>query len=1151
MKRLFAYGLFFALLCAIGSALAFGQAETGQIAGTVTDPSGALVPNAQIIVIAVATNATRTTVTGAEGSFLVPNLPPAEYKLKVTAQGFKTVEQQVEIQPGAKVGLDIKLEVGAPATTIEVSGSAASILVNTETQTESQVITPQMITQLPFADTRNPYSLVVTSGNVSEDDPSGRGVGVAINGLRSESTNILLDGAANNDEFTATPGQYVPLDSVQEYSILTDNFTSEYGRAGAGVVNLTTKTGTNNFHGTAYEYNRVSKLAANDFNDNAYGVPKGIYTRNQFGNSIGGPIKKDKLFFFESTEWTRIRSAAPQINMVPDSALVALAAPATQSFFSAFGKLRSGISTLATFTRGDLATLAKANCGGTLPSYFTAPDPCPALPASTPMFDEVTYNVPLDAGGGTPQNTYDLVGRGDWNVSNKTTVYGRWARYSEYDLAGTTSYSPYAGYDTTTTSMDNSFLVSMTHTFSPTLVSQSKLVFNRLGTLQPLGTNPDSPSLYFGSLTTTRLLNQAVALPGYLPFSPGSGIPFGGPQNFLEYYEDVTKVHGKHDFRFGAAFTYIRDNRTFGAYETPGAALGSTGSITRLGLDDFLDGLMHQFQSAVDPQGKFPCVNPAAPDASCLLTLPVGQPNFSRSNRYNELGLYGQDSWKIGPHFTLNLGMRWEYFGTQHNQDPNLDSNLYFPTEPNRFQAIRDSGVATTPNSPIGGLWKKQWHNFGPRLGFAWDVFGDGKTSLRGGWGISYIRNFGNVTFNVIQNPPNYAVISLIGGVDLPQSALAVTTNVAGPLAGTSGTKALPAVSLRAVNPDIAQAYAHDFSFGIQREVRPNVVAALEYSGSKGVHLYDIANINNYGMGDIYLGDPCNYATTGNICTDRLKKTQYTNINFRSSNGFSRYNALNARVDIRNIKGVNFRVNYTWSHVIDNLSDTFSSSGNQFNLGYTDPFNPKIDSGDAEFDNRHRIAISGVWDVPFAKGTHGVAREVFDGWSVAPIITARTGNPYTIYDTTNSFANYKRMDETTAIPRNPQPLVAATGLPNTYSMLNLCSGAPDTPDYSSCSFDSSYVNPIVGYSDFGPFPSNMTGRDAFRSPGDWNVDLAVHKLFFVGERYKLDFQAQMFDAFNHANLYAGSGSADACCVTYIPASFYGHRNIQLALRFMF
>jgi hypothetical protein len=1134
-KQVLVFGLVLFLgLLGIPSLLA--QTETGQIAGTVTDPSGGVVPSAAVTVTSAATAAVRSTATGSDGSFVVTNLLPATYRVKVEAPGFKTATQEVEVAVGSRIGLEIKLEVGAPTTTVEVSATPA-VVVNTETQTVSQVIDSVMVTQLPIADTRNPYALVVTSGNVSEDDPTGRGTGYAINGQRAASTNILLDGSANNDEFTAYIGQFVPLDSIQEFNLLTTNFTAEYGRASGGIVNLTTKSGTNSFHGSAYEYNRVSKLASNDFNNNAYGIDKGIYTRNQFGYSVGGPLKKDRLFFFQSTEWTRIRSSAPQINFIPNDALIAASAADTQAYFSQHGARRSGLSVLQTFTRGDLAGLGSDPCQGK-----AAPDPCGSLPMTTPMFDKVTFTIPADAGGGYPQNTYDLVGRVDWNISNKTILYSRYALYKELDFAGTVSHSPYAGYDTPGTSSDNNILLSLTRTFSPTFVSQSKIVFNRLRNGdQPLGKNPASPGLYFNSAVQTNLLGTAVALPGYLPYSPGSGIPFGGPQNFLQLYEDLSKVHGKHTLRFGGSYTYMRDNRTFGAYETPVASL-STGSINDAAMDRLLNGVLRQFQAAIDPQGKFPCG--ATVTADCTVTLPVNQPNFSRSNRYNEFGLYAQDSWKASRRVTVNLGLRWEYYGVQHNKNPKLDSNLYMGTGANIFEQIRNSAVMIVPNSSINGLWRKDFKDFAPRLGFAWDVFGDGKTSLRGGYGIGYERNFGNVTFNVIQNPPNYAVISIVGdGVDVP--SIPIPSSLMGPMAGSTGSKALPRVSLRAVNPDIKTAYAHFWSAGAERELFRNVVLDFEYSGSRGVGLYDISNINRYGSGNVYLGDPC----PSPPCFDRLRTTQFTNINFRSDKGWSNYNALNTRVDIRNVHGINFRINYTWAHAMDNLSDTFSSSGNNYNLGYLDPFNPMVDKGDALFDNRHRIAVSGIWLVPFAKNTHGALRQIADGWAFAPIFTARTGSPYSIFDCTYAATVCMRMVETTPVPRAPQKPVPVPGIPNTFNQLSLCSGAPD--DFTGCNFDSSYYNPVVGLSDFGPFPSAMTGRDAFRTPGDWNLDFAIHKKFFFTERYNLEFRAEMFNAFNHANLYTSSGSAEVESQPYIPASFYGHRNIQMALRFTF
>lgn len=860
-------------LVSFNTALVMGQAETGQIVGTVVDPDGAVITGATVTVKSQATQAERTTTTGDNGTYVVANLLPGIYTVTVEAPGFAKTVKRAQLAVGARLAVDFQLQLGTQVVeVVEVIGGGG-VAVNTETQTISQVITSRQITDLPTL-TRNPYALAVTAGNVSEADPSGRGVGVSINGQRAASTAILLDGGTNSDEFTATVGQAIPLDAVQEFSLLTNNFTAEYGRASGGVVNLVTKSGTNEYHGTAYWFGRYSKLTSNTFENNANGIPRPVFTRNQFGYSIGGPVFKEKLFFFQSTEWTRVRSAAPRIVLVPTDQFIGAAAAATRNFFSAYGKLKPGLNNLGTITRQDLINAGADPCApGSLCAMTLAP--------TFPLFNRVSYNVPNNAGGGDPQNTYSLVGRVDWNISDKTTLYGRYALEDQSFLKGSNADSPYQGFDSGATAFNNNLLVSLTRTWSPRLVTQSKLVFNRLNQEQPLGDFPNTPTLFFRT-TRTRFLGDLVALPGYLPFNPGTGIPFGGPQNFGQAYQDVSYVKGAHQLRFGGSYVYIQDNRTFGAYANPSATLGA--NIPQA-FDNFLRGVLQQFQSAIDPQGKFPCRNPAAPDPTCVVTLPVGQPSFSRSNRYHEFGFYGQDSWRVTPRFTLNLGLRWEYYGVQHNKDPKLDSNYYDAQLGNIFQSIRNGDVATVPNSPIKGLWKKDWNNFAPRVGFAWDLFGDSKTSLRGGYGIGYERNFGNVTFNVIQNPPNYAVISIIAGADVP--TIPISTDIAGPLAGTTGTKALPPVSLRNVDPNIVNAYAHLWSLSVERELVRNLTIALDYSGSKGVNLYSLEDPNRVGSGHVYLGDPCadlngdGRPDTGNpaACRNRLRLTQYTNLN--------------------------------------------------------------------------------------------------------------------------------------------------------------------------------------------------------------------------------------------------------------------------------
>ena len=412
------------------ASLIWAQAETGQITGVVSDPSGAVVAGAAITVKSLSTGAERSDTTTTAGIYAVTNLLPGPYEIVVGRAGFATYKQKITLSVGEKAGLDIRLSVGEAVTVVEVTETAPAIKTNTQTQTITQTLSPAQMTELPTS-TRNPYNLVVTSGNVSEDDPGGNGVGVAMNGLRSASTNVLLDGVANNDEFGATVGQTVPSDSVQEVGIITSNFTAEMGRASGGIINVTTKSGTNDFHGTVYFFNRVSALASNQFVNNANDLPKSIYTRNNFGYSIGGPVVKNKLFFFNNTEWTRVRSIANSVVWTLDPAYIAASAPAAQQVYSQYGKLIPGVVNLGSYSRNQLAAQGNDPCASA-----SANGGCASYNPNAPMFDQISYNSPANSGGGSPQNTYNIVGRVDYNWSDKTQIYTRYALYSEADLAG-------------------------------------------------------------------------------------------------------------------------------------------------------------------------------------------------------------------------------------------------------------------------------------------------------------------------------------------------------------------------------------------------------------------------------------------------------------------------------------------------------------------------------------------------------------------------------------------------------------------------------------------------------------------------------------------------------------------------------------------
>jgi hypothetical protein len=1087
--------------------------ETGQIAGTVTDTTGAAIPNAVVSAKNAGTNAVRTATSNGTGAYLFTGLAPAVYQISVQPTGgFGTFTGRAEVTVGGHLTLDIKLQPSSSIETVTVQGESG-VAVNTQTQEVSQVVNTQQVAQLPSL-SRNPYDFVTIAGNISAGDKvtsSGatsttgdqndttRGVGFSLNGQRSTGTEILLDGVENNDTYLTGPALVqIPIDSVQEYRVITSNFGPEYGRASGGVVNVVTKSGTNSFHGGAWEYNRLSAYTSNTVTNAQSGNPKGNYTRNQFGFDIGGPVLKDKLFFFGSTEWIRVRGAASNQSLIPTPQFLAASAANTQQFFSTYAKNPPSYS----------QTLTKGQLGVTTTGAFSK------LPDSLPVFGVVNFAAPANAGGGNPEDTYYFVLRGDFSMTSKTQMSGRAAEYHEIDQPGGLFSSPYSQYNVGQAIRGQTFLYSLTHEFTPSLVSNTKLSFTRNSVDQSYNTTlGNTPILYFRSGQTFQGIQ--TQLPGFFDINEGTGgLPAAGPQNTSQISEDLNFVRGHHSIMVGTQLFYIQNNISYGAYAQAVEGIGSN-SVTA--LDNFVGGQLALFKAAVNPAGAFPCFRNYQTGAltqtpGCSINLPATQPNFSRSNRYKEWAIYAQDSFKMTPKLTVNYGLRYDRLGVPYEEHPSLQANFFPGSGGSLFQNIRNGQVLTTPNSPNGRPWNPQNGTLSPRIGFAYDINGDGKTSIRGGYGISYERNFGNVTFNIIQNPPNYAVVTI--------NSTPITTSNSGPLGGSSGNVPLPPSSLRAVDPGIRVSQTQFYSLTLEHQVVNNVVASVGYIGSRGLHLYDIKNYNQQGAGNVYLGDPITKPTASANGYSRLIN-QYSDINDRGSNGDSHYNGMNIGLQMNDFRhtGLSMTANYTYAHSLDDISSTFSESNSASNgvgnLGYLNPYNPALDYGASDFDVRHRFVVAPIYETPWFRGGSSMKARLLGGYLVTGIYTVRSGTPFSISDSTDSLNAGAGSGIPRYLPSGPitkknfnQNVFAGMGA-NLYNLGTLPAPAP----YPAASL------PYGGISDFGPYPAGMTHRNAFYGPGAWNFDAAVSKKVPITERISVELRAEGFDILNHHNMY--------------------------------
>ena len=1215
MKKFFSFAAIFLLI----TGMAMGQSQNGSISGTITDQTGAAVSTATVTVTNVGTGAVRSVTTTSSGDYRVEGLPPQDYTVTVTAPGFgETRTDKFNVSVGSANVVNAKVSVKSETAVVEVAANSLAG-INLENAENSQVINSQQLLELP-TETRNPYAFVALSGSVSSDpSATSRGVGFNINGARSSSTEILLDGIENTYLFSVGIATTVPVDAVQEYRVLTSNYGPEYGRASGGVVNVVTKSGTNGLHGSGWEFFRPSTFASNSYYNNANGIPQHRFTRNEFGYSVGGPIKHDKLFFFSSTEWLRVRSSNVTQFYIPTSQFLAASNANTTNYFKQFGAV-SGVPTGKILTLGQIG-----GATGSVSTAFSTDRTAleTALPNvfndNFPVLQQVNVTVPADAGGGTPQNVYNPIGRVDFNMTASTQMYGRYVLYNQTTPLGAGNVSPYSGYSTNSTFKAQNLVYGLTHLFTPKLTSQVQIGLMRVNSNQPLGANPAGPTLFINSGAAPSVASNLLVFPGYSETNAGNGLPSGGPQNNIVISPVFTYLRGKHTFTFGGQYTYIRDNHTFAIYENAQESLvvsGTGGALVNLQA-----GVFNYFQANLNPQGLFPCTkslttgatpgtaggagNGVLPfDPTCTLTTPVGQPNFSRSNRYQEMAEFFNDEWKITPRLTLNAGLRYELYGTQHNKDSSLDSNFFFGTTgtlQDRIRAgkilrVNDVAPAGVQN-PGGKLWNTNYKQFAPRIGFAYDLTGDGKTSLRGGYGISYERNFGNVTYNVALNPPAQLAISFTN-VDVGAS-IPISTGALGSFSTGAGVqKAIPPGTVRAVDPKIKPAYGQFYTLTIERQINATLSTGISYNGSRGIHNYSIANYNRSYYGQVYENDPALYTkgvgSPASLVNSNRLNPQYSSINVRGADGDSYYNGVNFKVTGNNLyhTGVTMTANYTFSHSTDNTSSTFTDGQSNADVGgvaYFDPYNHALDHGNSDFDVKHRISTSLIYQLPDF-GTKGLMRAAVGGWEVTSIFSAVTGTPFTVYDsglpavTANARVRFNQPQPfqrtgdsiPTASPDNfqyitfpaykiPGATVTATGAATTYRNAAVYGTYtdPKTNISSTINAGTNQAFTLTGASDLptivggqDTFPG-MSARNAFRGPGSFTFDTSVIKSIKLNDRYSIQLRAEAYNLLNHANSYLLlGGTNDVNNTPYVQTQKNGpgqgaNRQLQLAGKFVF
>jgi hypothetical protein len=949
--RVSALLLSISLLAALGlsaPANALAQA-TGSVAGMVTDETGAIMPGVAVTVTSAATAQSRTAVSGSDGFYSVPLLPPGKYAVKATLAGFKTVTRDditVTVESTSRV--DVKLAVGGVEENVTVSTEAP--LVETSNATLGIVVDQKKIEELPL-NGRNFTQLgqllpgVIAppgalGGAAGDATPGGFGAataGFSVNGQRNQSNNFLLDGASNNDTFNTGFVLRPPPDAIQEFKILTHSYSAEYGRNSGSVVNVVTRAGSNALHGAAWEFNRDDALQARNFFA-AANQPKPKLKQNQFGASLGGPLQRNRMFGFGYYEGHR-NTSGQTFNLV-----VASDAQRNGNFGS-------------TTIRDPVTGLPFAN--NTIPADRISASARRLLDEFVPRANDATgtrYIASPDA-----EDNRDQAGvRWDYNLSQKNSLLVRYLRSRTESVTPPTTRP--IGTVAKATLQD--VMASDTHIFTPKMINVARISYNRIGA-KPQATSGLSSTDY--GINVPQNDPNAAGLPNILVtgfFSVGDAQqPFVNRLNEVtQFTDDVTWVTGRHSAKFG--LDVRQEHMVINFVNRPNGDFTFTGSTTsRSGnaLADFLLGLPSQFRRATQNTPQ---------DGSGWL-----------------YAAYAQDEFRPWSRVTVSAGLRYELPLPFEDKNGALNSfrpgqqSTRFPTAPLGLVYPGDAGVPA-------GTYDTDTNNFAPRLGVVWDPTGSGRSSLRGAWGIFYDALAGQGDFfqNGVLAPPFTPLLE----VNAPPAALTLSN----PLSAVSGGAAdfPPGLIFIGWGTDFQTPYAYHYNLTWQQQIGQNFGAEIGYVGSRGYHLPIFMEVNP----GIY--------TPGQTAPGARLFPAFSLVRPTFSEARSWYDSLQASLRMRPVHGMSFLASYTYGHAIDHVSG-LNIGGEQrpalpVAIGDEAAIQASLaqERGDALFDVRHRFVLSFGAELPTPSQLGSIVKHVAGGWQLNGIIQAQTGFPTTVVD---------------------------------------------------------------------------------------------------------------------------------------------------------